>query len=324
MLKVGIPLALALAALSFAGVIYMKKSAEIPDLIARSRAEFIRVPGASFTAGNYDIKVALMDGSIETRPVAYPSEARPPHEVTLAPYLMAQFMVRNADYALFRRKTGRARLPAQSEDLNWDDDNIVAEVPYHEALAYCEWLGTLLNMPVTLPSEDQWEFAARSGGLILPWATNDGTWQPGVNIWEKPENAGFVYDRPARDAMPPNPYGFYGMVGSLGQWILANEADETRIIKGAGRFDATIPSRGVITPVTRAPLMASFGEAFRNLAFFDSENEEVFFGGGGIMCVVNLAPGQDFGDMGKAAGPVEIDLPEVHGPYDARNRLVVK
>lgn len=91
-------------------------------------------------------------------------------------------------------------------DLTWDD-----------AQAYVRWLSVLTGNAYRLPSEAEWEYAAR-GGLAhpedLPWADAGG--HPGCVQADKPcpAHGGF---RPVRSHLP-NPFGLYDMTFNVAEW----------------------------------------------------------------------------------------------------------
>lgn len=105
----------------------------------------IFVPGGSFTMG-------ANDGDGDEKPV---------HTVVLSPYYIGKTEVTWRQYLTFCAAEGR-RAPAQP---SWaHDDHPVVNVSWVDANAYCRWAG------LQLPTESQWEFAARGkDGRKYPW-----------------------------------------------------------------------------------------------------------------------------------------------------------
>ncbi len=92
-------------------------------------------------------------------------QGKPEHRVILSPYWIGKYPVTNAQYGRFLEQT-----PDQRKPENWDNKQFnqpeqpVVGVSWGEAIAYCRWAG------LVLPSEAQWEAAARGPeGRPYPW-----------------------------------------------------------------------------------------------------------------------------------------------------------
>ena len=112
--------------------------------------KLVRLPGGTFLMGAKDIP-----------------DARPVHRVKLSPFWIGQFEVTNQHYELFKkRKRTQESLGNQQPaiDLSWSD-----------AAAFCQWLSKKEKRLYRLPTEAEWEYAAR-GGLVqkaFPWGNED-------------------------------------------------------------------------------------------------------------------------------------------------------
>ncbi len=143
------------------------------------------IPGGEFLMGQ-------SDGRDEERPV---------HKVRVAPFRLARYQVTNAEYAAFRKiEFDCASKPVTS--VNWFD-----------AMEFCRWLSAQWGLPVRLPTEAEWEFAAR-GGLqekLYPWGDEPVTARPryGDRWHAGPEPVGET---------PPNGYGLFDMCENVHEW----------------------------------------------------------------------------------------------------------
>ena len=138
---------------------------------------------------------------------------RPVHRVWVDDFLLAACQVTNADYARFLRDTRSLPPPF------WDDPNFnhpeqpVVGVSWFEAVRYCDWLSVQTGWRFRLPTEAEWERAARGGreGAQFPWGD-----EPPESL---PDYAGRWKTGPepvARAA--PNTFGLFNMCDNVHEW----------------------------------------------------------------------------------------------------------
>ena len=216
-----------------------------------SEHRLVELPGGAFRMGSED-------------PDAHPEDAEGPvREVTVAPFAIAPTAVSNAQFGAFVARTGHV---TTAERFGWSfvfhlhltpqargavrgvaggagwwvavdgadwrrpegpgssvagrADHPVVHVSRDDALAYCRWAG------LRLPTEAEWEYAARGGlaGARYPWGDE---LHPGgrhvCNIWqgEFPTHDtgadGYAGTCPV-DAFPANGYGLHNLAGNVWEW----------------------------------------------------------------------------------------------------------
>jgi len=138
---------------------------------------------------------------------------RPVHRVWIDAFLLAATQVTNAQCDQFCSAT-RPISPPFYKDHNFNQpEQPVVAVSWHEAIRYCEWLSAETNRSFRLPTEAEWEYAAR-GGLEqkqFPWGDEPPQSLPNyAKRWQTgPEPV-------ARYA--PNGFGLYDIGDNVHEW----------------------------------------------------------------------------------------------------------
>jgi formylglycine-generating enzyme required for sulfatase activity len=183
---------------------------EIPDVVAgrsfRDSLEgggkgplMVELPAASYLMGSPGNSLNF--------------EERPQHRVDLGAFSISKHEVSFAEYDRFARATGQ-RLP---HDEGWGRGNQpVINVSWKNANAYVRWLSRQTGRKYRLPTESEWEFAARAG------ATRDHWWDPDTE--SAPANCfdcGSRWDGKRTTAVgsfPANRFGLHDTAGNVQEW----------------------------------------------------------------------------------------------------------
>ncbi len=211
-----------------------KSGAELSKFIAEIKENLIYVEGGEFLMGDYGEQYGP-----EHLPYDARQHSKPLHKVELTGYSIGKFKTSNKEYQFYQAYNN---LSGRNIDLRsglgqlWREVNMTPDTPAHvdwfEAENYCQWLATITKLPFSLPTEAQWEYAARSRGKFVIVPTDNGTIQikerKGINITTSDDREIFAREQGTRlgilspmprDARPPNPLGIYDMAGNGWEWI---------------------------------------------------------------------------------------------------------
>jgi sulfatase modifying factor 1 len=139
---------------------------------------------------------------------------RPQHRVWVDGFELAACQVTNREYAHFASATGQRPVPSMFEDpdFNHPEQPVVA-VSWFEAVSYCEWLSDVMGRQYRIPTEAEWERAARGGmdNKLYPWGDEPPQSRAGyATRWKTgPEPVG---------RSQPNAYGLFEMCENVHEW----------------------------------------------------------------------------------------------------------
>jgi formylglycine-generating enzyme required for sulfatase activity len=238
----GLPL---VSAADLEGTRLVRDCPECPELI-------VLKPG-TFTIGASDA-----EGIELGLPADLAAREQPRRRVTIdRPIAFARYEITIAQFAAFVAASGYAPEPGcwqfigsdwtfdktrswRDSKLEQRDDHPVTCVSWHDADAYARWLSRRTGQRYRLPSEAEWEYAARGGTQGAYWFGADRSavcryinlgdqdtearfhWAgvaTRLSLAWVPEDCrdGFATTSPV-DSKPPNPFGIYGVLGNVMEW----------------------------------------------------------------------------------------------------------
>ncbi|MEW8338493.1 MAG: SUMF1/EgtB/PvdO family nonheme iron enzyme [Candidatus Thiodiazotropha taylori] len=167
--------------------------------------EMVLIPGGEFEMGSNPEKDSEAD-----------NDEQPPHRVEIKPFYLGKYEVTFAEYMAFADTTG-CELPG---DEDWGRDRRpVINVSWEDAVAYVEWLSQQTGKHYRLPTEAEWEYAARAG------STTKYSWGDVINqdgkVWANCYDCGSQWDGEQTapvDSFAANAFGLYDMVGNVWEW----------------------------------------------------------------------------------------------------------
>ena len=137
----------------------------------------------------------------------------PKHRVHVGrPFAVSRYEITLGEYELFTSSTGRVKRTGQ---LSKKPGSPVRGIAWIDAVAYGQWLSSLTGHDYRLPTEAEWEYAARSGSTTnYPWGDNISADRVAClacgDKKQKSEEAG---------QFPPNEFGLFDVAGSVWEWV---------------------------------------------------------------------------------------------------------
>ncbi len=196
--------------------------AEAPQTVTEVEAarlvfepQMANIPAGKFLMGSTQEQAAqaLKDGLDKQ----YAEWEQPQHVVELSKYSIGKYPVTNREYQAFVRD---AKYKAPQ---GWEGDQFPAEkgshpvvnVSHDDASAYCKWLGEKTNKPYRLPTEAEWEKAARGeDGRIYSWGNEFDPQKANTSETKIGDTTDVGKFSPQGDS----PYGCADMIGNVWEW----------------------------------------------------------------------------------------------------------
>jgi formylglycine-generating enzyme required for sulfatase activity len=162
--------------------------------------------------------------------VAWDSE-KTVHQVSVARFAMGKYEVTFAEYDQFAEATGRSK----PNDEGWGRGHRpVINVSLEDATAYLDWLTAETGKRYRLPTEAEWEYAARAGTETKYWwgneiGTNLANCRSSGSEWSHKQTAPV-------GSFEANPFGIYDTVGNVWEWCPDSSDDNSQEAPTEGRL----------------------------------------------------------------------------------------
>jgi formylglycine-generating enzyme required for sulfatase activity len=157
--------------------------------------------------------VALPGGGFEMGSTTDPSE-QPRHRVELPAFAIGKFEVTQAEWNACVAAGGCEYKPTGPAGR---DTAPITNVSWADATQYTAWLRETTGKPYRLPSEAEWEYAARAGTTTrYPWGREIGAAKVNCNGCG---GGGYDPQTAAVGSFPPNPWGLHDMLGGVAEWV---------------------------------------------------------------------------------------------------------
>ncbi len=215
--------------------------------------KMVRIPAGAFVMGSSEIDISWAMGTlVQNQPISLENEA-PFHKVRISrPFYIAANLTTVGQFRRFVEETGyvtdaedagggrvfdtRDNRFMTKKGSSWrnpgwkvEDNQPVVMISHNDAVAFVEWLSGKEKVPYKLPTEAQWEYAARGGipGGQFPWGDSrpDGRRANYADRnkdfeWRDRNADGGGYKQVAPvGTYEPNGYGLYDMAGNALQWV---------------------------------------------------------------------------------------------------------
>jgi len=214
--------------------------------------EMVKIPAGSFQMGSND-------GSDDEKPL---------HSVTLKSFAIGRYEVTFDEYDQFAKATGKPK----PDDKGWGrGERPVINVSWENAVAYVQWLSNITGKHFRLPTEAEWEYAARAK------TTSDYYWDGQADdfAWFTGNSAGKTHQVGQKK---PNAFGVYDTAGNVKEWV----QDCYEVIYNQAPRDGTAPEQQeCITRVLRGGSWSGdqddLRSAYRSSYFQDDRGDFIGF-----------------------------------------------
>lgn len=280
--------------------------------------KMVRIPAGSFVMGSSESDVAwAMSTLAQGQPVSLENEY-PFHKVRISrPFFISSTEVTVGQFRTFVEETGyitdaedakggqtfnaQSRRFERKDGTSWKNpgwtvttDQPVVMVSWNDAQAFVEWLSAKEKLPYKLPTEAQWEYAARGGlpNSQFPWGdqlpdgrrANYADKNTDFDWRDRTSDDGYKYVAPV-GSYESNGYGLYDMAGNALEWVRDYYGED--YYKFSPELDPEGPGHGELRVMKGGEW--TFGPVNLRCAFRGWSRPDMAFQNGGFRVAIDLS-----------------------------------
>lgn len=236
--------------------------------------DLILIPGGTFSMGSTETHIRELN--FKYNDVWFENTELPQRKIDIPDFFIGKYPVRVAEYQKFIEAGGYLEMQWWTKvGWTWRNDNLITQpsqwnsqyslqnseslpvtgVSWHEAYAYCRWLSSLSGKNCSLPTEAQWEKAARGSDdeRIYPWGNDKPTYQH-ANF---EDSIGYPTQVGKFSPLGDSPYKCADMSGNVSEWCCTKwvehaydistaqpcddlDADVSRVIRSSGYHESGV------------------------------------------------------------------------------------
>lgn len=263
----GIIAVLSLISIGFVGFKMLQKPAAPTGSADSGAAE-----GGAAPSALKNEMVLIPGGKFKMGSAGGPPIERPEHEVEVKDFYIDKTEVTNGEYFEFVKATGYAppRNFENGKPISGDSNRPVRFVSMDDVLAFAKWRGERDGVAYRLPTEEEWEYAARNGSAanIYPWGDK---FEEGRAVVDRTSIAPEMVNSKSDGA---NQWGVVDLIGNVWEWTgskincypgnkdcSVKEGPEPQYMVRGGSADKKSAGNDGIKATTRAAVVASHRDA---------------------------------------------------------------
>ncbi|MEW6737970.1 MAG: formylglycine-generating enzyme family protein [Acidobacteriota bacterium] len=177
----------------------------------------------------YPEMVAIPPGDFEMGYDNGDSDEAPLHTIELSGFEIGKYEITNRQFRTFVKATGYRTKNQQEKKTSWEEyaslgrgNYPVVMIRWEDAMEYCQWLSKVTGETYRLPTEAEWEYAARGGNpnRLYPWGNHidESRANYAAQIARLGESEQALSYLRTVGSYDPNEFGIYDIIGNVAEW----------------------------------------------------------------------------------------------------------